>query len=69
MRKAFPPRVHDYDIRLKADGTPVLFTTYKGHNFEGWISQANMEKAESDGVLAWDASGQPVIDPSKLPRP
>jgi hypothetical protein len=51
----------DYDIRLTADGRPVLFTWYKGHAFDGWISNANFRRAEADGVLAWDAEGNPVI--------
>ncbi len=57
------PRTHDYDIRMKSDGTVMLFTWYKGHTFDGWISQANFERAETDGVLAWDTDGSPVIKP------
>jgi hypothetical protein len=54
-------RIHDYDIRLKADGTPILFTWYKGHAFDGWISEGNCQKAETDGVLSWAADGSPIV--------
>lgn len=54
------------DIRLRADGTPVLFTWYRGHAFEGWINEATLRRAEEDGVLSWDSEGNPVIDESKV---
>lgn len=59
--KSQPPPVHDYDIRMRADGTVVLFTRYRGHNFEGWHTRETMEKLESMGVLSWDADGNPVV--------
>lgn len=63
-----PPLVHDYDIRWKDDGTVLLFSWYKGHAFEGWISQANFERAEADGVLSWDAEGNPIISAAAAPE-
>lgn len=56
----------DYRIHMRKDGTLVLYTHYKGHNFDGWISLENFSKAESQGVLSWDASGNPVIRPELL---
>lgn len=57
------------DITLKTDGTPVLFTWYKGHRFEGWLSQDAFTRMEEDGVLNWDAVGNPVINESKIKPP
>lgn len=49
------------DIALTADGRPVLFTWYRGHKFADWITQEGFARAEADGVLSWDAEGNPII--------
>lgn len=59
------PDVAIMDLTWRDDEL-VFFTRYKGHRFDGWISTASMQRAEADGVLAWDADGRPVIDPSRL---
>lgn len=53
----------DYDIRMRPDGTVQLFTWYKNHAFDGWISNERFREAEADGVLSWDADGNPIIAP------
>lgn len=64
---AAPKRYNDYRIRMGKDAQVTLYTRYRGHNFEGWIPAENFDRAEADGVLSWDAGGNPVIDASKLP--
>jgi hypothetical protein len=41
------------------------YTRYKGHDFDGWISTEGFRRAEADGVLSWDESGNPVIRPKE----
>ncbi len=67
-----PPRQpgDGMDIAIVGDRLPpVLFTRYRGHKFEGWLSQDVFARLEEDGVLVWDASGKPVIDESKIKPP
>ena len=62
------------DYRIKwgkevPNGVPeiIMYTMYKGHAFDGWISNENFARAESDGVLSWDEHGNPVIKASLGP--
>ncbi len=57
------------DMGLTQHGELVLFTWHRGHRFEGWLSQETFTRLEEDGVLSWDAAGNPVIDESKVKAP
>lgn len=63
------PSEHRYDIRWP-DGAdrPILFTRYRGHAFEGWISEEAFAKAEAEGLLRWDESGRPVVSDPEADR-
>jgi hypothetical protein len=56
----------DYDIRMRPDGSVLMFTWYKGHAWDGWIPNEAFRRAEEDGVLSWDSDGAPILDASKV---
>lgn len=66
MSRKEPSRNSDYRIQWGRNAEVILYTRYKGHNFAGWISIDGFERAEAQGVLTWDAQGNPVIDPDKF---